>query len=323
MKNKRTLIIYQMFKETEVTDFFLDHGVTCDENIDYVFVINVPDISTDPIGFCPSEKFNNIIESVSAKVLYRDNTGRDFGGYACVLDSYLKTGLIDSYDFFVFMNQTLIGPLLPDWSKNLFHWSSIFTNLINEKDKLAGLSINCLIPREKKRDGLELPLYSLTPDGRSVFAPHVQTMLFAMDKLGLGLALDAGIFDYKSPIKEKERIILEKEIRLSEVMLQSNYNIASIQGYSQGIDFRRGNFNEAWDNPWASPSHKHARHDIGFLGSMQTHARKSREHFYKMIFVKSSPDWGKVGRNENRNFISSFTKSEKLNLTWMSTTKKH
>jgi len=329
MEDKRTLIIYQMFKETEVTDFFLDHGVTHDKNVDYVFVINTPDFKVEPFGFSPSEKFMNTCESISAKVLYRENKGTDFGGYSCVVDKYLKTGLLDSYDFFIFMNQTMIGPLLPHWSNNLFHWSSIFTNLINETDKLAGVTINCVIDREiegKRVDsmGLELPLYSLTPEGK-IYAPHVQTQLFVMDKVSLGLAVNAGIFDYENVVEDKGHIIVGKEVRLSEVMLQNNYNIASIQGYSQGIDFRMGNFNEAWDNPWGTIKKKVWRKtadDVGgmenipFAGTLIESADQSREYFYKTVFMKSARGWGKESRRLNKNFISNFSKNERLGLTW-------
>jgi len=282
-----------MYKETETTDFFLDNGVTHNKNVDYIFVVNVPDFVKDPIGFKPSEKFNNTIESVSAKVFYRDNTGGDFGGYSCVVDRLLKTGLIDSYDFFIFLNQTVLGPVLPSWSKNLFHWSDALVNLINEKDRLAGLSINCFYSRNWHLNTLKLPLYSLSKDGNWIFAPHVQTMLFATDRLGLNLAIDGGIFDYENIIEDKESIIMNKEVNLSEIMLLNNYNIASLLENAHGIDFRQGNFDEAWtDVWWDSPPEWNAKNDV---------------HPCKMLFIKANR-----GTEKQKAFVSGFIENNEL-----------
>ena len=304
-KNKRTLIVYQMYEENEITDFFLDNGVVYDKNVDYVFVINVSDFERDPIGFKPSEKFNNAIESVSAKVFYRDNTGKDFGGYSCVVDRFSKSGLIDLYDFFIFMNQTLIGPLLPDWSKDLFHWSSVFTSLINERDRLAGLSINCWIFSGWEREGLKLPFFHLSPDGNGVFAPHVQTMLFVMDKLSLKLASDEGIFDYKNILEDKHRTIIEKEIRLSEIILLNNYNIASVLDCSRGVDFRKGVFDEAWGDIWSNEHFLSLKTDNS--NKWKNEVKKMRKtHPYETIFVKANR-----GTEKQKAFISNLIKNKK------------
>jgi len=215
---KRTLITYALYKENEGLDFFLDNGVIYDENVDYIFVVNVDN------EFKPSEKFNNTIQGVSAKVFQRDNVGLDFGGYSCVVDRISKSRLIDSYDYFIFMNQTITGPLASEgvWDGKS-HWSNLFTQKINDKDKLVGITINCF----------SFPCM-YTPD------PHVQSMIFATDKIGLNLAIEKNIFDYKNILTDKDEIVVKKEIELSRVFLNAGYNISCMLPSYEGEDFTQG-----------------------------------------------------------------------------------
>jgi hypothetical protein len=238
--SKRTLIIYALYKETLETDFFLDNGVKHDPNVDYVFVVNIDSYNKGKgdYRFLPSEKFNNAVESVKGKVMLRDNIGLDFGGYSCAVDRLIKSDLIDKYDYFFFINQTVIGPIFPVWYKNRTHWSNLFTCLINDRDKLVGPTINCFGDSNALgKSGAGFTGFYKTEE-LHVWSPHVQTWAFAMDKIGLRIAIDNGIFDYENPLKDKQKIIDRREIRLSSVILKSNYNIASMLNCSRGKDFR-------------------------------------------------------------------------------------
>ena len=135
MTKKRTLIIYALYKESSQVRFFLDHGVKYDQDVDYTFVANVEGFSQGRGIFAPSERLTNSIEAVRGKVMLRDNEGRDFGGYSCVVDRLIKNDLIKEYDYFLFLNQTVTGPVFPRWYEGECHWSNLITDLINEQDK--------------------------------------------------------------------------------------------------------------------------------------------------------------------------------------------
>jgi len=301
--SKRTLIIYALFQETPQTDYFLDHGVRYDPDVDYVFVVNIEnyDKGKGRFVFNMSEKFSNTVEAVGGKVMLRDNTGLDFGGYACVVDRLIKSNSIDKYDYLLFVNQTSMGPMFPIWYENKTHWSNLFTNLINERDKLVGSTISCFGGQnELGKFAYGMPYARPSKEGFTiddlqeagyedllVWSPHVQTWTFAIDKVGLKVAVDNGIFDYENVILDKSEIITQREVLLSTVLLKNNYNIASLLNCSQGKDFRgiesledarrqkfnywgdvdmRGNFGEKV-HPYETIFHKSNRDGRGVISS--------------------------------------------------------
>ncbi|MAH46741.1 hypothetical protein CMI37_13010 [Candidatus Pacearchaeota archaeon] len=272
----------------------MDNGVKYDKDVDYMFVVNIDgfslksevDSKTNPSFFSPSEKFGNALEGVSAKLMMRDNVGRDFGGYSCVVDRLVSNGLINEYDYFVFLNQTVTGPLFPRWYDNKRHWSNLFTDLINEKDKLIGATINCYgrmkgdQPKDPRIgshliwDNYKEP----TMDDTHPWAPHVQSFCFAMDRTAIEIAIDNNIFDYNNIVDDYPSIVVEKEMRLSEVMLSNGYNIASLLDCSYGIDFRGVNHGkEARERGWQpwNDIYCHAYFD-------------EKCHPYETVFVKSN-----------------------------------
>ena len=230
MSNK-TLIIYALYEETVETDFFLDNGIIDDENVDYIFVVN-------DLNFSPSEKFSKTTANLSDRcsVFYRENIGYDFGGYAYAVDHITKNKKIDSYDFFVFLNQTVIGPIFPAWykcSKN--NWAELFTNKITETVKISGASINCFYFDMEKQEW--------------IYSPHVQTMLFATDRVGLDIGIKKRILSYDNVMADKMWVVMAKEIEFSKSVLEAGYNISCLLSRAKGINFKEG-FEGAWKDPW-------------------------------------------------------------------------
>ena len=227
----KTLIIYSLYEETSETDFFLKNGIINNLDTDYVFVVN-------DLNFKPSNVFLDAQKKLGSRcrLILRDNIGYDFGGYSCVVDTFTKEGKINSYEYFVFLNQTVTGPFFPSWYKDPENnWAKLFTEKINEETKLVGISINCFY----KDMGLK----------EFIYQPHVQSMLFATDKVGLNLLVEYSIFDYPNIHTSKIWIVMDKEIKMSRIMLENNYNIACMLSCSNGCDFRKGKPSNAWEDP--------------------------------------------------------------------------
>ena len=124
----KTLIIYSLYKETSETDFFLKNGIIDNLDTDYVFIVN-------NLNFKPSNVFLDAQKKLGSRcrLMLRDNIGYDFGGYSCVVDAFTKEGKINSYEYFVFLNQTVTGPFFPSWYKDPENnWAKLFTGKINE-----------------------------------------------------------------------------------------------------------------------------------------------------------------------------------------------
>ena len=244
MSNK-TLIIYALYEETVETDFFLDNGIIDDENVDYIFVVN-------DLNFSPSEKFSKTTTNLSDRcsVFYRENIGYDFGGYAYAVDYITKNKKIDSYDFFVFLNQTVIGPIFPAWykcSKN--NWAELFTNKITETVKISGVSINCFYFDMEKQEW--------------IYSPHVQTMLFATDRVGLDIGIKKRILSYDNVMADKMWVVMAKEIEFSKSVLEAGYNISCLLSRAQDIDFKE-KFEDAWKDPWFPEENIHPYETVFF-----------------------------------------------------------
>ena len=150
----KTLIIYNCYVEDDNCKFFIKNGLIENEEYDYYFIINDPELKLD-------------INKKNVYQINRENTGRDFGAYEFFINKY-KT-ILSNYDRFIFLNQTLIGPFFPVWYKNP-DWVKIFNDMIDDDCKLSGISIN------------------YTP------TPHVQSTIFCTDIIGLQLLIENNIF---------------------------------------------------------------------------------------------------------------------------------
>jgi len=177
--------------------YFLKKGVF-DNNEVYYVIIPVKGYSTKiPVQ-------DNII------VVEKDNVGYDFGAWATGL-RHINTA---DFDYFIFINDTVRGPFLPRYVSNEQKWYVMFCNLINDKVKLSGLSINYL-PWNKKGN------------------KHVQSMIFCTDKIGLDI-LKPKIFnlscaEYDAIVKKSKRdFIIKFEIGMSTTIIENGYDISAL-----------------------------------------------------------------------------------------------
>jgi hypothetical protein len=137
-----------------------------------------------------------IEETSHVKVLKRENTGFDFGAYSYGIKNTEKT-----YEYYFFINSSVRGPYIKGYS----NWQDEFINLIKDDIKLVGTTIN-------------IKPYVLG-------STHVQSMMFAMDYECFDF-LKESIFKEDEIINNKLDVILQKEVKMSEIVLANNWNIS-------------------------------------------------------------------------------------------------
>jgi len=195
-----TYVYYETPKSIINLKFFLKNGIVNENNVNYNFIIK---------NKCSVEipDYDNI------NIIKTNNEGYDFGGYS---DSLFNID-IKKYKYFIFLNDTVRGPFLPRYvSKN--NWYKYFTSLIDDKTKLVGSSINYL----DTAGGMRQIKYD----------PHIQSMAFSTDNIGIDILIKNNIFNKKLNIeyikKSKINFIRKFEIGLSRVLIKNGYKITAL-----------------------------------------------------------------------------------------------
>lgn len=237
----KTLVLYVFHEVNNRVLTFFDKGLFKDDNVDFVVICNNLDIKL------------NLPDYV--KVVKRDNKGYDFGGWS---EGLLKNDLYKNYDYFIFVNSSILGPFLPSYYKG--KWTDIFIDGLKDgaKDdiKLYGITINC------ERDPL--------------FRSHIQSFLFSVDKEILEFLIHNGIFDMDILMKNNDDVVENKEILMSRLIIEKGWNIGCLCDYYKGVDFR---FKEKQPNDY----------EINFLsGTMDPMYRNIMWNEYQLVFIKGN-----------------------------------
>ncbi|KAH6691375.1 hypothetical protein F5X68DRAFT_201788 [Plectosphaerella plurivora] len=153
-KGGRTLVVYA-YAESENSRTNLKFFLKKGLNgaADFVFMLNG---KTDADALIPDKP--------NVRIIRRPNTCYDLGGMGEVLT---KDDLWKGYSRFITMNSSIRGPFLPIWSNDC--WMERYLERVTDQVKLVGMSVNC--------------------DPRL----HVQSMIFATDKVGMKLLLDPAL----------------------------------------------------------------------------------------------------------------------------------
>ena len=115
----------------------------------------------------------------------------------------LVANVVTKYDYFFFVNCGVTGP--PE-STNTKPWTSHFTTLLDERVKMTGLNLNC----------------------RQVDYVHIQSMMYAVDKVGLDLIIQSGaIFDcmQRPHTNTLDYIVNNYEKRMGAAILNAGYGL--------------------------------------------------------------------------------------------------
>ena len=225
MKIVISLAYYETPRSAYNLKFFVENELKYRENIDYIIVINGMNCSVS------LPELNNLT------VIRRENTGFDFGAHSVALN-YIKTNMI-YYDYFIYLNSGVIGPIVPHYLK--IHWSNFFIEKINDKVKLVGTTIVCLPSHD---------------DGG--YGPKIEGFFFVTDRVGMEL-----IDREKTIFKIHETFwsdIVYGEYGLSNCILRNGYSIDCMIKKYQGID---------WTDKknWNLNNNKHPSRKNSFYGN--------------------------------------------------------
>lgn len=189
----RTLVLFVFHQYNERVQNFIDNCIFQDENIDFLVVAN---------------NNSDIKLPTYVKFLKRQNIGYDFGGWS---DGLLQNNLYRSYDNFIFVNSSVLGPFLKEG-----RWTDIYLNGLKNNVKLFGSTINsCLKPRTHA---------------------HVQSYIFATDRQTVDFLISNGIFGSQYA-RTLDEAVWTKEVRMSQLIVQNGWNIGCLMNYYKDIDF--------------------------------------------------------------------------------------
>ena len=221
--------------------FFLRHGLPCsykdlthhdhqvhERPIRFVFVLTS----------VAKRKYGDYIRALNQSscgndlhILIRENRCYDMESARIAFHGSHRYDVLGQMDHVIFVNCGLLGPLLhknittPKELDEAPFWTESFTDMIDDKIKLSGLTFNC----GGKKDQIHA---------------HIQSMLWATDRTGLQriLASDA-IYDCGDQLSTRtgrDELIARYEMGLSRAIMKAGYGIASHLPTQPGIF--------VWDN---------------------------------------------------------------------------
>jgi len=194
----KLLVLFVFHEYNNRVEHFIKNAIFYNEHIDFIVISN--------------NKNNQFKVPSYVKLLYRDNIGYDFGGWS---DALLKDNLYMNYDNFIFVNSSVAGPFLePNFIGN---WTDIYINGLQDNIKLFGSTINtCRDPLNKS---------------------HVQSYIFAMNKLTLEYLIKCEIFSMTNYAKTFNDAVWNKEVLMSRKLIENGWNIGSLLLYYKDVDF--------------------------------------------------------------------------------------
>ena len=214
---KSIAVVYHYFeKNLKYRDnliFFLSVGIL--DQHDYYIVI---------AGECTV----NFPQKDNVFFIKTENKNNDYGGYS----EFIKTQNIKNYDFFIFINSSVRGPFLPNYSS--LDWTSPFINKLCNKTHLVGATIN-LLPTSS--------IHSQTFENKFSYPPpytHVQTTSYALTAEALQHLIYIGFYD-NDRLMSKDEVIAFYELRLSREIIKKGWNFSSLLPFYDDIDYRHHN----------------------------------------------------------------------------------
>jgi hypothetical protein len=194
----KLLVLYVFHIYNDRVHHFINNCIFNDENVDFIIISN--------------DKNNRFNVPNNVKCFFRDNIGYDFGGWS---DALLSDNLYKNYDYFIFINSSVIGPFVPSYYNG--KWTDIYINGLQDNIKLFGSTINTI----------------MDPLNRA----HVQSYIFSMDKNTLQYLINCEIFSITNYTETFEDAIHNKEILMSRKIIENGWNIGSLFGLYKNVDF--------------------------------------------------------------------------------------
>lgn len=231
--------------------FFLTHAYIAGPGHVFVVVVNGGVCSVDLSG----------LEGVTR--VDRENTGMDFGAYAAGLE-HLRTRGIRCTQY-VFLNASCRGPFIPPYARGRVEWPTVLTGLLTADTKLVGPTINVVT----------------MPFAPDTARPHVQSYCFAMDSACMEHLTASGF--WRDIPDTYHRVVVEKEIGMSEAVLRRGWNIGCLVPEYGGHDYRDA---VSLPRPF-NPAAQRFGGDILFDGKL---CFGRDVHPYEVVFIKTNRD---------------------------------
>jgi lipopolysaccharide biosynthesis protein len=199
IKNTAKILVLYVFHEYNIrVEHFIKHAIFKDDMFDFIIICNNRSI--------------NISVPEYVTVIKRDNVGYDFGAWS---EGLLSNDRYKKYDYFVFVNSSIIGPYLPEgYTKP---WPYRFLEGLQGNIRLFGSTINT----------------SCNPTTKS----HVQSFAYAMNRETLEYLISKEIFSITKFAKTFDDAIWKYEVRMSREIIANGWNIGSLMKYYVGVDF--------------------------------------------------------------------------------------
>jgi len=208
--NAKTLVIYVFHTLNQNVEHFFNNAIFKDDSIDFLIVCNSISLKLSlPISI-----------KDYVKVLQRENIGYDFGGWS---DGLLTNQLYKDYDSFIFVNSSVKGPFIPSYYKE--KWTSIYLNGLSDTVKLFGSTINCCLSVHGPK--------AIDPVSES----HIQSYIFSMKRDTLDYLIEEGIFTQKRYITNFIELIIDREFKMSRLIINKGWNIGCLMNLYKDIDF--------------------------------------------------------------------------------------
>jgi len=215
---KKLLVLYIFHEYNDRVEYFLKNAVFYDPQVDFYFISNDPQYSFESNHYIPKY----------VKTLKRENIGYDFGGWS---EAILNNDLATKYEYYLFVNSSVIGPFLPFSYKQ--RWTDKYLEGLKNNVKLFGSTINTVGYYD-----ITIPNFS---DFTSVYDPkkmsHVQSYIFIIDQETLHYLINCEIFSTTNIAKSFPEAICLKEINMSRKIIEKGWNIGSLMKYYEGVDF--------------------------------------------------------------------------------------
>tara|TARA_B100001175_G_scaffold248677_1_gene215554 strand:- start:10517 stop:11542 length:1026 start_codon:yes stop_codon:yes gene_type:complete len=252
----KLLVLYVFHIYNDRVADFIKNAIFKDENVDFIIICNC-----DPIKF----DFPNYV-----KIIFRENKGCDFGGWS---DGLLTNDLYKDYDNFIFVNSSVTGPYLDSNYKG--KWTDKYINGLKNNVKLFGSTINTMTGLEncslfwntgtakyilhndkisptqnlhnvtrRYKIGLKTNLHKtkiLKVKANKLGYAHVQSYIFSINKEALEYLIEKNIFSNTQYTENIQETIIWKEIRMSRLIIEKNWNIGSLFKNYDGFDFTFSN----------------------------------------------------------------------------------
>ena len=121
--------------------------------------------------------------------------------------------------YFVFVGSSVQGPFLPTYFSHNTHWTQAFTGMLNAHVKLVAPSLVCLPPSDEAGPGA-----------------HLDTYVFAMDIVGLGVARRSGALNIH---RDNKRVLLKNHYGLTSAVFEAGYKVTTLlYKYGDNIDWQ-------------------------------------------------------------------------------------